>query len=413
MRLRLISSLAVAAALALAASAPAAGGDPEPRVVGGQTTTIEQWPWQVAVAEPPSSGGDGFDRFFCGGSLVAPTIVITAAHCVYTFTLPVGCTDLDGFDFGPEDFSVIAGRTTLSSNQGQELPVEEVYYFVNQGGTAVAEAQTDPGQGDALFDCETFEWDVAFLELAQPAGAPAAPIKLAGADERTTWEPGRDAFVTGWGTTSEAGSPSDTLRFAKVGIIDDATCGSAPVYGSGFHPQTMLCAGVLAGGTDTCSGDSGGPLSVPLHGGAQRLVGATSWGEGCARPNKPGVYARLADDPMRSALRSAILDVAGVDVVGSGGLPPDPVPPETTITKRPKKKGKRRKARFKFVASEPATFQCKLDRKRFKPCTSPFKRRVSRRKHRFKVRAIDTVGNVDPTPAKYRWKVKKKKPRRR
>jgi hypothetical protein len=139
-----------------------------------------------------------------------------------------------------------------------------------------------------------------------------------------------------------------------------------------------------------------------------RLVGDTSFGAGCARPNTPGVYGRLADDPIRSALQRAIRQIAGVDVLGSGARPPGP--PETTITDGPKRKtttGRRRaKARFRFGADEPARFQCSLDKKAFKSCSSPTKIRVEEGKHKFRVRAIDEDGgNVDPKAAKFVWKV--------
>jgi 6-phosphogluconolactonase (cycloisomerase 2 family) len=85
---------------------------------------------------------------------------------------------------------------------------------------------------------------------------------------------------------------------------------------------------------------------------------------------------------------------------------PDDDPPNTRITKKPKKETTKRKAKFKFRANEPgSSFECKLDRKKFKPCESPFKKRVKVKKHKFKVRAIDTAGNVDPTPAKRKWRV--------
>jgi CSLREA domain-containing protein len=86
----------------------------------------------------------------------------------------------------------------------------------------------------------------------------------------------------------------------------------------------------------------------------------------------------------------------------------DTIAPETTLTKKPKKKSTKRKAKFKFESSEDgSTFECKLDKKPFKPCTSPFKKKVKPKKHKFKVRAIDAAGNVDPTPAKAKFKVLK------
>ena len=83
-------------------------------------------------------------------------------------------------------------------------------------------------------------------------------------------------------------------------ITTDAYCANA--Y-SNFDASTMVCAGYPQGGVDTCQGDSGGPL---FAGG--RVVGATSFGEGCARPDKPGVYARVADAPIREWIRSQDAD---------------------------------------------------------------------------------------------------------
>src|SRR5919106_1725622 len=151
LRGRLAAAAIAATAVALIASAPASA---EPRVVGGQATTIEEWPWQVAIATPGTSSA--YNRQFCGGALGAPAIVITAGHCAATF---------NGTNFkAPSNFSVIAGRTKLSSNAGQEIAVNEVWYFVDDGlGGAELEAQTDPGVGEILFDDFTLEWDAVFL----------------------------------------------------------------------------------------------------------------------------------------------------------------------------------------------------------------------------------------------------------
>ncbi len=87
----------------------------------------------------------------------------------------------------------------------------------------------------------------------------------------------------------------------------------------------------------------------------------------------------------------------------------DTAPPETTIDKGPKKRTEKRKAKFRFSSSEAgSSFQCKLDRKPFKRCDSPFRKKVKAgKKHKFRVRAIDAAGNVDPTPAKRKWKVRR------
>jgi secreted trypsin-like serine protease len=109
------------------------------------------------------------------------------------------------------------------------------------------------------------------------------------------------------------------LQAATVGVIDDGTCGAD--YGGHFDGNTMMCAGFQSGGVDTCSGDSGGPLRAPLVGGGYRLVGITSWGEGCAQPAAPGVYARIAQS---AALGPQIAsDIAGLEA--TFGLPHEPI----------------------------------------------------------------------------------------
>jgi hypothetical protein len=191
-------------------------------------------------------------------------------------------------------------------------------------------------------------------------------------------------------------------------MVADSTCAGA--YGADFFASTMVCAGFPQGGVDTCQGDSGGPLVVQAFqrsakaANTVRLVGDTSFGVGCARPGIPGVYGRLAADPMRSAFRNGILQVAGIDVVGSGALAPDSTGPVVDITKHPKKRGTKNKAKFRFTANEEATFTCALDRGAFKPCSSPFKKNVSDKKHKFRVQATDVQGNVGAVD-KFKWRV--------
>jgi Trypsin len=312
-----------AASVSAGAIDPATEAAPQPRIVGGNTTTIAEWPWQVAItADQEFFAGDGFDRQFCGGTLVTPTIVVSAAHCFFNVFQGV-----PGRDFDPPDlFAAITGRTQLSSSTGQEIEVASYFFFVD-------------GAGRRLYNPSTNDWDVVFAQLASPSpSSNSTPIQIAGANEASFWAPGNEnAWATGWGTTSSGGNGSDTLREVNIDRIADSTCASATSYGGDFHPETMVCAGEIAGGQDTCQGDSGGPLVTPIGGGVFRLIGDTSWGFGCALPNLPGVYGRVAEDPMCSALQGGIQGVASVNVVGPGGClgSPSGPPPETPPAEPP------------------------------------------------------------------------------
>ena len=276
-----------------------------PRVVGGRTTKITRWPWQVSIGYLPIDPTDAFKNHGCGGSLVAPTVVVTAAHC-----MTLGATD---FTLPPEQFQVVTGRTRLSSNLGREHELEDYFWFVD-------------AQGRPLWRSATIEWDVVFILLDSPS--PREPIKIAGPGEESVWAPGRLAFATGWGSTfagtdqeiDELDAPqSDVLRQARMKMISNSECDG--VYGPALFPEVMVCAGLRAGGVDVCAGDSGGPLVVPVARGGHRLIGDTSFAEGCGLPRTPGVYGRLAADPIREALAEGIRVIAGAEVIGTGATP--------------------------------------------------------------------------------------------
>jgi len=101
---------------------------------------------------------------------------------------------------------------------------------------------------------------------------------------------GKTCYITGWGTLSSGGSQPDSLMEASVPIVSQAKCENA--YGSSNIHDSMICAGLDAGGVDACQGDSGGPMVCEFNG-KWFLEGATSWGHGCALPNKYGVYAKV------------------------------------------------------------------------------------------------------------------------
>lgn len=320
---RLAAALAVCvAALALALPAAALGAA-QTRVVGGSATDISNYPWQGALVFDGSRfAGNDAQRQFCGGVLVAPRIVLTAAHCVYdTDPDPLG----SGTQLDPDDVDVVLGRTTLSTSQGVRLDAQATSY-------------------DAAYNPSLGSNDVGFIVLA--SGSSQAPIKLAGPTETALWTPGSPTQVSGYGLTSEGGSASNTLRVATTPIIADSTCAQPGVYGASFIASTMVCAGSLAGGVDSCNGDSGGPLQAPASGGIYRLVGIVNWGDGCARPEKPGVYARVGAGPPGTLFDRVVSDLSALesanglphtDVVGSGATPPGSAAPTSSETRKCKK----------------------------------------------------------------------------
>jgi secreted trypsin-like serine protease len=307
-------------AVLLALPAPAsASAQAEPRVVGGEDTTIDRYPWQGAlVIDQAKAPGSAFQRQFCGGSLITPYIVLTAAHCVYD-------TDPDdGSSLDPDDVDVVLGETRLSiAPASAQLAVQAVAY----------QADFDPNFGPS--DWAIPQNDIGYLVLESAYGG--EPIDIAGPDEAALWDPDSYEEVTGWGATAEAGpgsGGSNTLQVAAVPILADLTC--ATDYGVYFDSESMVCAGFQEGGIDTCQGDSGGPLQAPLADSGYRLVGITSWGDGCARPNAPGVYTRIAGETLRAAATSQVFELETAlglpheNVIGTGGQPRPSDPPPGT-----------------------------------------------------------------------------------
>jgi secreted trypsin-like serine protease len=259
-------------ALVISGACLAATAAPSMAIVGGSDAGPGEFP---SVAEITFGKG-----FLCTGTLISPTYVLTAGHCGSITGAAVA---------SPAAWPAALIDVRIGSNkagQGTLVPVAR----------AIVEPDYLAGSGS----------DITLLQLARPATQ--APTKVAGSSEGALWSPGVGEQIVGWGTTSEGGDTPSTLQKARVPVTTDADCAAA--Y-SDFDARTMVCAGYPQGGTDTCQGDSGGPMFGATATGALKVVGATSFGEGCARPGKPGVYARVADTPLREWIRSQTPD--GVD----------------------------------------------------------------------------------------------------
>ncbi|AXI81598.1 serine protease [Peterkaempfera bronchialis] len=259
----LLALLPVAVSTAAPGAAqPSWAAQAERRIVGGAADSTVDHPWVVAIASRLQFGYNRSGQF-CGGALVTPTKVVTAAHCFYDETT--------GLPTERPELRVILGRTDITGDEGVEVPVQGVW--------------VDPG-----YSFQTNVRDVAVVTLAEPQhGNPV--VALVGQGEKALYRAGVKGTVYGWGDTVGTGRYASQLHSVQVPILDNAVC--AADYPGGpagrFDASTMFCAGESNGGRDACQGDSGGPMVVN-----GRLVGLVSWGTGCAEQKHPGVYTRLA-----------------------------------------------------------------------------------------------------------------------
>ncbi|XP_055919661.1 trypsin-4-like [Eupeodes corollae] len=217
------------------------------RIVGGYVVDIGSYPYMVSVRSN--------DRHICGGSIIAPDTILTAAHCtngrpVSQFTIRCGSDSAD------------LGRVH------QVYQIQQHYYY----------------------DPQTTNYDVAKLKIIPPIAYSrnSQPIRL------STQRPAENALlvVSGWGRLWQGMKPTSEarqhLRAVYVRAMNQNECFQK--YKSKEVTSTMLCA--ASPGKDSCQGDSGGPL-VDARTGEQ--YGIASWGSGCANPNYPGVYSSVPD----------------------------------------------------------------------------------------------------------------------
>uniref|UniRef100_A0A672JTB7 Suppressor of tumorigenicity 14 protein homolog n=1 Tax=Sinocyclocheilus grahami TaxID=75366 RepID=A0A672JTB7_SINGR len=226
------------------------------RIVGGQNSDVGEWPWQVSLHFQTSG-------HVCGASVISNKWLLSAAHC---FIQPDSA------------YKKISNWLTYSGLRDQNIK-DSVQK------RTLKNIITHPN-----YDSMTYDYDISLLELSDPLNFTNTVHPICLPAPTHVFSAGSSCFVTGWGTLREGGSVAQILQKAEVKVINDTVCNMVT---EGQVTSRMMCSGYLTGGVDACQGDSGGPLVCRSDVGKWFQAGIVSWGEGCARRNKPGIYTRV------------------------------------------------------------------------------------------------------------------------
>ncbi|XP_037384508.1 coagulation factor X [Talpa occidentalis] len=251
------------------------------RIVGGQECESGDCPWQALLVNEEKEG-------FCGGTILSELYVLTAAHCVHQ----------------AKRFKVRVGDRDTEQEEGQETE-HEVEGIVKH----------------SRFVRETYDFDIAVLRLKTPITfrMNVAPACLPEKDwAESTLMTQKTGIVSGFGRTHEKGRLSTKLKMLEVPYVDRNTC---KLSSSFVITQHMFCAGYDNSPEDACQGDSGGPHVTRFHD-TYFVTGIVSWGEGCARKGKYGVYTKVTNFLRWIDRSMRVLEGLEPQGAGLGTLPP-------------------------------------------------------------------------------------------
>lgn len=243
------------------------------RIVGGCEAAQHSWPWAIQLGKISTFFGTNYTQWICGGSIISPIHILTAAHCV------------SGSTQKPEVFLVKVGQ------HDTQRPSQ--YHKIHN--VSAVHAHPD-------YDSRTIDNDVAIITLKEPIvmNNGVASVCLADTVCPTL---GQSHTVVGWGEQNANGrATAQTLQQVDVKAWNSSTCNLPAHYGGKITNQ-MFCAGTT--GKDSCQGDSGGPIVAEV-GDSWVQNGVVSWGYGCAAANKPGVYTKICAPAIRNYIRSVI-----------------------------------------------------------------------------------------------------------